>query len=61
VADTTARINERKEKATSLAENRTHDGIPTITVIVDGGWSKRSHKHSCNAKFGGGIIIHTCR
>ena len=42
-----------KEK---LAEERGdyHQGIP---VIVDGGWSKRSHKHSYNAKSGVAIII----
>ena len=42
-----------------LAEQRGdyHEGIPSITVIVDGGWSKRSHKHSYNAKSGVGIII----
>ena len=34
-----------------------HEGVPQITVIVDGGWSKRSHKHSYNAKSGVGIII----
>ena len=26
-------------------------------MIVDGGWSKRSHQHSYNAKSGVGIII----
>ena len=31
--------------------------LPAITVIVDGGWSKRSHRHSYNAKSGVGIII----
>ena len=36
-----------------------HDGVPAITVIVDGGWSKRSHKHSYNAKSGAVIIIGT--
>ena len=37
-----------------LAEQRGdyHHGVPAITVIVDGGWSKCSHKHSCNAKSG---------
>ena len=42
-----------------LAEERGdyHDGVPAITVIVDGGWSKRSHKHSYNAKSGTAIII----
>ena len=34
-----------------------HQGMPAITVIVDGGWSKRSHKHSYNAKSGVDIII----
>jgi len=28
-----------------------------ITVILDGSWSKRSHKHSYNAKSGVGVII----
>ena len=27
-----------------------HQGVPAITVIVDGGWSKRSHKHSCKVR-----------
>ncbi len=42
-----------------LAEERGdyHQGVPAITVIVDGGWSKRSHRHSYNAKSGVGIII----
>ena len=42
-----------------LAEERGdyHEGVPTITVIVDGGWSKRSHRHSYNAKSGVAIVI----
>jgi hypothetical protein len=42
-----------------LAEERGsfHEGIPAITVIVDGGWSKRSHKHSYNANSGVAIIV----
>ena len=32
-------------------------GVPAITVIADGGWSKRSHKHSYNAKSGVAVII----
>lgn len=40
----------KEEKAISFAKDRTHDGIPTITVIVGGGWSKCSHKYSYNAK-----------
>ena len=34
-----------------------HEGVPDITVIVDGGWSKRSHRHSYNANSGVAIII----
>ena len=42
-----------------LAEERGdyHEGIPAITVIIDGGWSKRSHKHSYNANSGVAIIL----
>ena len=42
-----------------LAEERGdyHEGVPAVTVIVDGGWSKRSHRHSYNAKSGVGVII----
>ena len=32
-------------------------GIPSITVIADGGWSKRTHKHSYNAMGGVGVVI----
>ena len=32
-------------------------GIPSITVICDGGWSKRTHKHLYNAMGGVGVII----
>ena len=46
-----------EEKVIALVKNRTNEGIPTITVIVDGGWSTRAHKHSYNAKSGVGIII----
>ena len=28
-----------------------------LCVVVDGGWSKRSHKHLCNANPGVGIIV----
>ena len=33
-----------------------HEGVPAITVVVDGGWSKRLHKHSYNAKSGVAVI-----
>ena len=34
-----------------------HQGVPAITVIVGGRWSKHSHHPSYNAKYGVGIII----
>ena len=45
-----------------LAEERGdyHNGVPAITVVLDGGWSKRSHKHTYNAKSGVGVIIGKC-
>ena len=32
-------------------------GVPAISVICDGGWSKRTHKHSYNAYGGVGVIF----
>ena len=49
----TARI----EREHAVAKNKLHQGIPAIKVIVDGGWSKRSHKHSYNAKSGVAVIF----
>ena len=46
-----------EEKQLTISRNSFHEGVPAITVIVDGGWSKRSHKHSYNAKSGVGIIV----
>ena len=47
----------KEEKELAVANNRYHNGVPAITVVVDGGWSKRSHKHSYNAKSGVGVIF----
>ncbi len=47
----------REERWLAETRNEYHEGVPAITVIVDGGWSKRSHKHSYNAKSGVAIII----
>ena len=44
------------EKAIAISNSRYHQGVPAITVIVDGGWSKHSHKHSYTAKPGVNII-----
>ena len=49
-----------KEKELAIAHNRYHNGVqgvPAITVVVDGSWSKRSHKHSYNAKSDVGVIF----
>ena len=49
----------REEKQIAIANNSYHgpNQIPAVTVIVDGGWSKRSYRHSYNAKSGVAIII----
>ena len=47
----------KEEKELAIAHGRYHNGVPAITVVVDGGWSKRSHKHSYNAKSGVGVIF----
>ena len=41
----------------AIENNIYHDGIPAITVITDGGWSKRTHKYTYNAMGGVAIII----
>ena len=46
-----------EEKRLAVERGSYHEGTPCITVIVDAGWSKRSHKHSYNAKSGVGIIV----
>jgi hypothetical protein len=47
----------REEKRLAIERGDFHDGIPAITVICDGGWSKRSHKHTYNALGGVAIVI----
>ena len=47
----------QEERQIAISKGCTCLGDPAITVILDGGWSKRSHKHSYNAKSGVGIII----
>lgn len=42
-----------EEKRIALEKGHvTSDGIPYITVIGDGGWSKRSYGHGYNAASG---------
>ena len=47
----------QEEYKHAIATNTTFEGVPACTVVVDGGWSKRSHKHSYNAKSGVGVIF----
>lgn len=47
----------KEEKRLAEERGSFHEGVPATTVIVDGGWSKRSHRHSYNAKSGVGVII----
>ena len=50
-------INEscRKTRKQHIIEKGSyHQGVPAITVVVDGGWSKCTHKHSYN---GVGVIF----
>ena len=44
------------KKQLAIEKGSNHNGVPAITVAVDGGWSKRSHKHSCNVNSGVGVI-----
>ena len=46
-----------EEKRLAIERKYFFQDVPTITVVVDGGWSKRSHKHSYNAKSGVALII----
>ena len=39
----------KEEKQIAINKGQYHNNVPAITVIVDGGWSKRTHKHSYNA------------
>ena len=45
------------ERQLAIAQGNYHNGVPAITVVVDTGWSKRSHKHSYNANSGVGVIF----
>ena len=52
-----------EEKTHIITMNSFNQGIPSITMVVDGSWLKRSHKHSYNAKSGVAVIFrsHTSR
>jgi len=46
-----------EERRLVIEHGEFHQGVPSVPVTVDGGWSKRSHKHSYNAKSGMAVII----
>ena len=45
------------ERMRAIARGDFHEGVPAITVVGDGGWSKRSHKHTYNAPGGVAILV----
>ena len=47
----------KEEKRIAIENGQFHHSIPAVTVVVDAGWSKRSHKHSYNANSGVGVIF----
>ena len=47
----------QEEKRQAIERGDYHQGVLAITVVGDGGWSKRSHKHSYNAKSGVAVIF----
>ncbi len=46
-----------EEKRLAEEANDYHEGVPSITVVLDAGWSKMSHKHTYNAPGGVGIVV----
>ena len=48
---------EKEEKQFAMEQNSYHQGIPAITVIVDGGQSKLTYKYSYNALSSVGVIF----
>ena len=46
-----------EERQHAIEVNDYHQGVPAISVVADAGWSKRTHKHSYNAKSGVAVIF----
>jgi hypothetical protein len=53
--DMKAAGNEEREHA--IQEGSFNQGVPSIAVVCDGGWCKRSHKHTYNAMAGVAVIF----
>ena len=45
-----------EERQIAIENHDTSEGVPAVSVTVDGGRSKRSHKHTYNAKSGVNIL-----
>ncbi len=45
------------ERQLAIDRGDFHEGIPAITVVADGGWAKRSHRHTYSALGGVAIIV----
>ena len=48
---------ERQDKQITTQNSDYHEGVPAITAVVDGGWSKRSHELSYNVNSGVDVIL----
>ena len=46
-----------EERKIAIEKGTYHEGVPAITVVCDGGWSKRTHKHTYNAFWGVTVIF----
>ena len=46
-----------QERQLAVLNGCYHNGVPAITVVLDAGWSNRSHKHFYNAKSGVSVIF----
>ena len=46
-----------EEKQHAIDNRDYHQVVPAVSIVADGGWSKRSHKHSCSAKSGVAVIF----
>ena len=46
-----------EERRIAIEKGVFHQGVPAITVICDGGWSKRTHNHTYNVYGGVGVIL----
>ena len=46
-----------EEKQHAIDNSDYHQGVPAVSVVADGGWSKPSHNHSFNVKSGVAVIF----